>query len=65
LLHMRMSKSLSFHPFYGLMYPLGTFISMYILLRSMLKITLSNSVSWRETCYPLKEVKKNHVKTKF
>jgi glycosyltransferase involved in cell wall biosynthesis len=48
-------------PLYAITYPLGALLICYMLLRSMVVTLLSGGVTWRDTFYPLDELKRGSV----
>jgi hypothetical protein len=48
-------------PLYGLTNPLGAVIMSYIMLRSMVVTLWHGGVVWRDTFYPLEELRKGMV----
>ncbi len=48
-------------PLYGLTFPLGAVLLSYTLLRSMVVTLWQGGVLWRDTFYPLKDLRKGMV----
>jgi len=50
-----------FRPFYALTHPLGAAIFCYVMLRSTIVTLWRQGVVWRDTFYPLDELRKGVV----
>jgi len=48
-------------PWYGLAYPLGALVLMYVILRSAWRAYRQNGIIWRGTFYPLDKLRKGVV----
>jgi hypothetical protein len=48
-------------PFYGLTHPLGAIVFAYMLVRSTVVTLRQGGVLWRETFYPLEELRRGLV----
>lgn len=59
--HYRMARSLRVSPLYALTHPLGGIIFGYMLLRSTVVTLWRGGVVWRDTFYPLKQLKRGMV----
>ena len=57
-MHIGVAHVMRVSPLYALTQPLGAILIGYMLLRSTLVTLRNGGVTWRETFYPLKELKK-------
>ena len=48
-------------PFYSLTFPLGAILLMYVLLRSMVVTFRQGGIVWRQTFYPLEELRRGMI----
>jgi hypothetical protein len=55
------AASMRVSPFYALTYPLGSILLSYMLLRSAAVTLQQGGIVWRDTFYPLDELKRGVV----
>jgi len=48
-------------PFYGLTFPIATVIFLYVLWKAAIRTSREGGIRWRETLYPLDELRANRV----
>lgn len=61
LIHGRLMQENHVSPLYGLTHPLGAVLFCYMILRSMVVTLWRGGVVWRDTFYPLEELKRGLV----
>jgi hypothetical protein len=61
MVHGRLAREGGVSPLYGLTHPLGALIFIYMSLRSMVLTLWRGGVVWRDTFYPLEELKRGAV----
>lgn len=61
VLHASVARSIRVSPFYALTHPLGAVLLLYIVLRSAAVTLWRGGVFWRDTFYPLKDLRKGLV----
>jgi glycosyltransferase involved in cell wall biosynthesis len=61
LLHALWSRTAGISPLYGVTLPLGALILAYMLTRSTVVTLAQGGIRWRDTFYPLKQVRKGQV----
>jgi Glycosyltransferase like family 2 len=59
--HGHMAREARISPLYGLTHPIGALIFCYMVLRSMVVTLWRGGVTWRDTFYPLAELKRGMV----
>jgi glycosyltransferase involved in cell wall biosynthesis len=60
-LHVALTRPVRISPLYALTHPLGAALFIYMLLRSMIVTLWRRGVLWRDTFYPLDELKRGVV----
>lgn len=60
-LHARISHEVGLSPLYGLTHPIGALLVCYMLVRSTVVTLWQGGVRWRDTFYPLDELRKGRV----
>jgi glycosyltransferase involved in cell wall biosynthesis len=61
MFHGAVAKAIGATPLYGLTHPLGAMIMSWMVLRSTMVTLWRGGVTWRDTFYPLEELKKGVV----
>ncbi len=61
LIHAGMVRSTDASPLYGLTHPLGALLFCWMMARSAIATLWRGGVVWRETFYPLEELRKGLV----
>jgi hypothetical protein len=61
MIHAAMIWSTDASPFYGLTHPLGAFLFCWMIGRSAVMTLLRGGVTWRDTFYPLEQLRKGMV----
>ena len=59
LTYMLYARQSRLSPWYALLYPIAAVLFIYILLRSMTHVLRDGGVTWRETFYPLTDLRAN------
>ncbi len=60
-LHLMAARKMEIGWYYGLLYPLGMFMILVAIVNSMVMTLLRNGVIWRDTLYPLSELRNNKI----
>jgi cellulose synthase/poly-beta-1,6-N-acetylglucosamine synthase-like glycosyltransferase len=61
VIHGQLTRETGASPLYGLAHPLGALIFAYMIVRSMVLTLWRGGIIWRDTFYPLKELRKGSV----
>jgi hypothetical protein len=61
LIHAGMIWSTDASPLYGLTHPLGALLFCWMIARSAIKTLMRGGVVWRDTFYPIEELRKGMI----